>query len=165
MLSEGVERGTTLRCTTLVKSSYQTEGWLWWCMYICAGGASHHHRSSAVKAWIEVSSVKPRGGVILRHTICVVPRSSPSGNRYIIFIAFRLVMPEGDTFTGVWQMMVISCMKTLDTLTVTNFCDKLREKRETRWGRYTMTFHNLTKGATNVKTIDNPVYDWCFYYL
>ena len=57
-------------------------------IYVQAGPHIYLHRSSAVKAWIEVSSVRPRGGVI-SHPICVVPRSCPSGNRsYIHNISF-----------------------------------------------------------------------------
>lgn len=55
---------------------YQTGRWLWWHMHIYADG-SHHRRSSDLKTWIGVSSVRPREGVIF-HTICVVP---PLGNR------------------------------------------------------------------------------------
>lgn len=55
---------------------YQTGRWLWWHMHIYAGGF-HHRRSSDLKAWIGVSSVRSREGMIF-HTICVVP---PLGNR------------------------------------------------------------------------------------
>ena len=40
-----------------------------------AGPHISHHRSSAVKALIEVSSVRPHGGVI-SYTICVEPSES-----------------------------------------------------------------------------------------
>ena len=77
--------------------------WAWWraaielkdeCggahLYVHAGPHICHHRSSAIKAWIEVSSVRLCGGLI-SHTICAIPCSSPSVNRgHIHNISFIL---------------------------------------------------------------------------
>lgn len=80
-------RGT--RCNTWLpppaqlgslKSGCRTEGWLWWCIYVQAGPHMLHHRSSAVKACIEGSSVRPPGCDI-PHYMCYIHRSSPLGNR------------------------------------------------------------------------------------
>lgn len=72
-----------------MKSGYRTGGWVWWQMYIPYVREAPHtcyRRSSVLKAWIEVSWVRPCKGEIF-HTISVVP---PSGNRsyrhHILFV-------------------------------------------------------------------------------
>lgn len=85
-------------------------------LYVQMSLCACHHRSSALKLQIEISSARTCRGVI-SHLICVVPHSFPSGNRsyrHNCLVFFK----HWDTWTpGNWRWhtgAVLHCCLTLN---------------------------------------------------